>query len=154
MLHAAALLLLRPTLLNHQTPLELLAGRPPNISHLRVFRCHVWIHAPKQQRKTIRPHRHETIYLGHDSPNIIRYTTPSTRIVLKAHFANCKFVEIVFLSIHFTSLSPPTPLTLTALETLSLNPDPQTSLANTEVTKQLNLKDLTNQLPGTGNTIP
>ena len=40
-LYATSLLRLRPTLLNTQTPYELLSGRPPNISHIRVFVCQV-----------------------------------------------------------------------------------------------------------------
>ena len=38
-LHATALLLLRPTLLNVQTPYELVAGRPPDVTHIRTFEC-------------------------------------------------------------------------------------------------------------------
>ena len=40
-LHAAALLRFRPTLLHTQTPLELVSRKLPNISHLRTFGCRV-----------------------------------------------------------------------------------------------------------------
>ena len=56
-LHAASLLKLRPTLLNTQTPHELLSGRPPDISHLRVFGCQVWIPLPDPYRHKIGAHR-------------------------------------------------------------------------------------------------
>lgn len=46
-LHAAALLRLRPTLLHSQTPLELVSGQTPNVSHLRTFGCKVWAPIPE-----------------------------------------------------------------------------------------------------------
>ena len=55
-LHAVALLRLRPTLFNQQTSLELIARRPPNITHLRVFGYLVWVPVPEPQRKTIEHH--------------------------------------------------------------------------------------------------
>ena len=56
-LHAAALLKIRPTMLNVQTPHELLTGRPPNVDHLRTFRCHVWVPISEPRRLTIGPHQ-------------------------------------------------------------------------------------------------
>ena len=130
-LHAAALLRLRPTLLNQQTPLELTAGRPPNITHLRIFGCQVWVPVPEPQRKTIGIHRSEAIYLGYDSPSIIRYMDPKTRAILKARLVNCKFIEHIFPTPPVDHMVKQVPLNLQAPETLTLNPDPQTSLANT-----------------------
>lgn len=46
-LHATALLCLCPTLLNVHTPHELLSGQPPNVAHLRIFGCQVWIPVPE-----------------------------------------------------------------------------------------------------------
>src|ERR1700738_183164 len=63
-LHSAALLRLRPTLLNTQTPYELVAGRPPDVAHIRVFGCQVWIPVSEPRRQTIGPHRQEGIYVG------------------------------------------------------------------------------------------
>jgi hypothetical protein len=166
-LHAAALLKLRPTLLNTQTPLEILSGRPPNISHIRVFGCQVWVPFPDPRRHTIGAHRQEGVYIGFDSPSIIRYLDPLTRTLYKARFANCRFIETTF-----PPISTPIPhpnLTFGAPETLTMNPDPPTSLGNTEVHKLLNLRALAestpdgfstqpriirNPLPGTGNTLP
>lgn len=168
-LHAAALLRLRPTLLNTQTPYELLSGRPPDVSHIRVFGCQVWIPVPDPKRHTIGAHRQEGIYVGFDSPSIIRYLDPSTAALYKARFANCKFLEHKFPTLTLTSPPTASPLIFGAPETLTMNPDPPTSLANTEVTKLLNLKALAentpdgfstepriirNPIPGTGNVLP
>jgi transposase InsO family protein len=50
-LHAATLLRYRPTLLNDHSPLELLFGQIPNISHFRTFGCRVWIPVLNLSRK-------------------------------------------------------------------------------------------------------
>lgn len=70
-LHAAALQRLRPTLLCTQTPHVLLFGRPPNVSHIRVFGCQQWVPLPDPKRLTIGAHRQEGIYVEFDSPSII-----------------------------------------------------------------------------------
>ena len=46
-LHAAALLKLRPTLLHVQTAHELFIGMPPNVQHIRTFGCQVWVPPPR-----------------------------------------------------------------------------------------------------------
>ena len=77
-LHATSLLKLRPTLLNTQTPQELLSGRTPDVSHIRVFGCQVWVPIPDPRRHTIGTHRQLGVYVGFDSPSVIRYLDPST----------------------------------------------------------------------------
>ena len=49
-LHAATLIWLRPSLVDIASPQELLLGRVPNVSHLRVFGCHVWVPILEPQR--------------------------------------------------------------------------------------------------------
>ena len=166
-LHAAALLRLRPMLLNVQTPYELLTCRPPNISHLRTFGCQVWVPLLEPKLRTIGPHRQEGIYVAYDSPLIIRYLEPSTGHLLKARFANYKFIETIFPTLKQTKPSPP--LSFGAPQTLTSNPDPPTSIAETETAKLLKLKALADQtpdgfstedriirnaIPGTGLTLP
>ena len=56
-LRTVALLHLRPTLINVQTPYELLSGRPPNVSHIRVFGCQVWVPISEPKCHIIGPHR-------------------------------------------------------------------------------------------------
>ena len=143
-LHAATLLRLRPTLLNTQTSLEIVSGRVPNISHLRVFGCQVWVPAPEPQLRTISAHRIEGIYIGFDSPSIIRYLTPTSDVLHKARFANCRFLEEVFPLIPSAKTSP---LDFCATQSFTMNPDPRTALAETEVQKILHLHQLATQIP-------
>ena len=144
-LHATALLKLRPTLLNTQTSLELQSGRTPNISFLRVFGCQVCVPISEPARRTIGPHREEGIYVGFHSPSIIWYLVPNTGILLKAQLQNCRFIENVFPKV----MTPESdqPLTFRAPEILTMNPDFPTSLPETEVTKMLHLKSLAEQIP-------
>jgi transposase InsO family protein len=151
-LHAATLLRYQPTLLNDFSPLELFSGQKPDISHFRVFGCQVWIPTVEPKRTTISKHRIEGVYVGFDSPSIIRYLTASTGTMHKARFQNSKFDENKFPSI--TSTKPSLPLEFWALETLTLNPDPRTALADTEVKKILDLKTLAEKLPDGFTNIP
>ena len=144
-LHAATLLRYRPTLLNDFSPLELLSGQKPDISHFRVFGCQVWVPTVEPKRITISHHRVEGIYVGFDSPSVIRYLTPETGVLHKARFQNCKFDETVFPSV--TVSKPNTPLEFWAPETLTMNPDPRTALTDSEVKKILDLKSLAEKLP-------
>jgi hypothetical protein len=144
-LHAASLLKYRPTLLNDFSPLELLLGQKPDVSHFRVFGCQVWIPTVEPKRTTINSHRVEGIYVGFDSPSIIRYLNPATGIIHKARFQNSKFDENKFPSVVATKPSPP--LEFWAPETFTQNPDPRTALADTEVKKILDLKALAERLP-------
>jgi hypothetical protein len=151
-LHAATLLRYRPTLLNDFSPLELLSGQKPDISHFRVFGCQVWIPTVEPKRTTISKHRIEGVYVGFDSPSIIRYLIPSTGIMHKARFQNSKFDENKFPSI--SSTKPSLPLEFWAPETLTLNPDPRTALVDIEVKKILDLKTLAKRLPDGFTNIP
>lgn len=166
-LHATSLLKLRPTLLNVQTPAELQSGRIPDVSHIKVFGCQVWVPVAEPKRKTIGAHREEGIYIGFDSPAIIRYLVPATGILLKARFANCRFIENIFPRLQKSESN--TSLDFHAPETLTMNPDPPTGLSETEVSKLLHLKSMAEMvpdgfatgdriirypIPGTGNTLP
>ena len=144
-LHAATLLRYRPTLLNDFSPLELLSGQKPDISHFRVFGCQVWVPTVEPKRITINHHRVEGIYVGFDSPSIIRYLNPETGVLHKARFQNCKFDETVFPSVIVSK--PNTPLEFWAPETLTMNPDPRIALTDSEVEKILDLKSLAEKLP-------
>jgi hypothetical protein len=93
-------------LLNDHSPLELLSGQIPNISHFRIFGCRVWVPVAEPQQKTIGRHRQEGIYVGFDSPSIIRYVSPSTGILHKARFQNCQFDESHFLLLASSQPSP------------------------------------------------
>ena len=144
-LHAATLLRYRPTLLNSQSSLELVSGSIPNVRHLRIFGCQVWVPAPEPRMRTISAHRLEGIYIGCDSPSIIRYLETRTGVIHKARFENCRFIETIFPTL--LSHTSSSPLTFRAPETFTMNPDPRTALSETEVQKLLHLQSLATRIP-------
>ena len=74
-------------------------GKQPNISHLRIFGCAVYVPIAPTQRTKMGPQRRLGVYVGFDSPSIIRYLEPLTGDVFTVRFTNCHFNERVFLSL-------------------------------------------------------
>ena len=74
-------------------------GHQPNISHLRVFGCAVYVPIAPSQRTKMGPQRRLRIYMGFDSPSIIRYLEPLIGDMFTARFADCHFDETVFPSL-------------------------------------------------------
>jgi hypothetical protein len=51
--------------LNWRTPLELLKGEKPSVSHLQVFGCGAYVHLPDETRKgKLQPKSQLMVYLG------------------------------------------------------------------------------------------
>ena len=71
-------------------------GKQPNISHLRIFGCAVYVPIAPTQCTKMGPQRRLGIYVDFDSPSIIRYLEPLTGDVFTARFADCHFNENVF----------------------------------------------------------
>ena len=95
-MHAASLVGIRPTTYHEYSPSQLVLGKQPNISYLRIFGCAVYIPiAPTQRTKMGHQHRLR-IYVGFDSLSIIRYLEPLIGDVFTARFADCHFNESVF----------------------------------------------------------
>ena len=131
MLYCMPLLRYRPTLLHEHSSLETLTGHPPSVAHFRIFGCPVWVPVPEPERKTIGTHRQEGIYVGFDSPSIIRWVSPKSGVLDKARFQNCQFEEKISPSL--TSPGPSQPLVFAAPQTLTMNLDPMTTLTDSEV---------------------
>ena len=94
-LHAAALVRIRPTSYHKFSPLQLAFGQEPNISHLRIFGCTVYVPIAPPQRTKMGPQRRLGIYVGYESPSIIKYLEPTTGDVFTARFADCHFLRQV-----------------------------------------------------------
>jgi hypothetical protein len=77
-LHTADLIQLHPTAYHATSPLQLVRGNPPNISHLRKFGCTTYVLISPPQRITMDPHRKLGIYVGYKSSPIIKYLEPTT----------------------------------------------------------------------------
>ena len=95
-LHAAALIRLRPSGSQIFSPMQLATGTKPNISHLRTFGCAVYVPIAPPKRTKMGPQRHLEIYVGFDSHSIIRYLEPLTGDAFKARFDDCVFDETLF----------------------------------------------------------
>jgi hypothetical protein len=95
-LHAASLVRIKPTAYHKYSPLQLVLGQQPNISHFRIFGCAVYVPIAPPQRTKMGPQCRLGIYVGFDSSFIIRYLEPLTGDVFKARFEDCHFNETVF----------------------------------------------------------
>ena len=95
-MHAASLIRIRPTSYHEYSPSKLVLGTQPNISHLRIFGCAVYVPIAPTQRTKMGPQRRIGIYVGLDLSSIIKYLEPMTGDVFRARFADCHFNETVF----------------------------------------------------------
>ena len=95
-IHAASLIRLRPITDHDLSPLQLAKGYQPNISHLRVFGCAVYVPIAPTHRPKLGPQRRLGIYVGFQSASIINYIEPLMGEVFTARFADCYFDENLF----------------------------------------------------------
>ncbi|KAM2834989.1 hypothetical protein PS2_031953 [Malus domestica] len=90
---------LRPIATQPHSPLQLVTEYEPDISHLRVFGCAIYVPITPPLRTKMGPQRKMGIYVGYDSPSIVRYLEPLTGDLFTARFADCHFDETVFPSL-------------------------------------------------------
>ncbi|KAK6126928.1 hypothetical protein DH2020_039329 [Rehmannia glutinosa] len=134
------------------SPMQLTLGFEPDISHLRTFGCAVQVPIPPPQRTKMDPQRRLGIYVGFDSPSIIRYLEPMTGDLFTTRFADCHFDEIIFPSmgkdkdvLQNDKQKP--------VENLSWNEqslsylDPRTPKYESEVSRIIHLQNIANKLP-------
>ena len=144
-LHAATLVRFRPTNYHKYSPLQLAFGFEPNISHLRIFGCAVYVPIETPQRTKMGPQRRLGIYVGYDSPSIIRYLEPLTGDVFTARFADCHFDESNFPALGGENKQPKKEI---MWDTKSLEfLDPRTKSCELEVQRIIHLQKIANQLP-------
>jgi len=140
-LHAAMLLRFRPVARQPFSAYQLVTGYEPSVSHLRIFGCAIYVPIAPPQRIKMGPQRRLGIYVGYDSPAIVRYLEPTTGDLFTARFADCHFDETYF---------PPlggdrnTSIPVERQELLWANPnmshhDPRTSQSEMEVRRILDL---------------
>ena len=99
LLHAGNLIHLRPIGDHDFSPLQIVSGSQPNLSHLRVFGCAVYVPIPLKQRSKMGPRFRLGIYVGFLSTSIIHYLEPLTGNLFTVRFADCHFDESVFPSL-------------------------------------------------------
>ena len=95
-IHATDLILHRPTANQDLSPLQLVLSYQPNISHLHVFGCVVYVPFSPTHQTKLGPQRHLGIYFGFQYSSIINYIESLTSEVFTARFADCHFNEDVF----------------------------------------------------------
>lgn len=144
-LHASTLVRYRPSAYNSLTPHHLAFGVVPNVSHLRTFGCEVLVPINSPKRTKMGPQRQKGIYVGFDSPSIIRYMEPTTADIFKARFADCHFFENSFPKLALDNLKEK--LTLQWQASSLFPTDPRTNQCESEVQRILHLSRIANELP-------
>jgi hypothetical protein len=145
-LHAASLVRIRPTTYQKYSPLQLAFGQPPNISHFRIFGCVVYVTIAPPQRTKMGPQRRLEIYVGFDSPFIIRYLEPLTGDIFKARFEDCHFDVNIFPSLGKEKSLPEARQKITWNNLTLSHFDPRTNECELEVQMIIHLQSIANQL--------
>lgn len=144
-LHSASLVRYRPSAYNSLTPHHLAFGVIPDVSHLRIFGCEVLVPINSPKRTKMGPQRQRGIYIGFDSPSIIRYMEPTTADVFKARFVDCHFFEHTFPKLTLQDQREPPDLQWHA--TSPFWSDPRTRQCESEVQRILHLTRIADELP-------
>ncbi|CAH9090012.1 unnamed protein product [Cuscuta epithymum] len=147
-MHAANLIRLRPTAYHKFSPLQLISGKEPNISHLKIFGCSVYVPIAPPYRTKMGPQRRLGIYVGFKSPSIINYLEPMTGDLFTARFDDCHFDETVFPALggDIKEMDPRTKdITWNATNLSFL--DSRTNACEQEIQKIIHLQNVANQLP-------
>ena len=63
---------------------------------LRVFGCAFYVPITPHYRRKLGPQRRLEIYVGFNSPSIIRYLEPTTSDLFTTRFSDCEFDESTF----------------------------------------------------------
>ena len=90
-MHVVSLIRIRPTSYHEYSPSQLVLGKQPNISYLRVFGCVVHVPIAPPQHTKMGPQRRLRIYVGFDSLSFIRYLEPLTGDVFRVNFCRLSF---------------------------------------------------------------
>ena len=146
-MHAASLIRIRPTSYHEYSPSQLVLGTQPNISHLRIFGCAVYVPIAPTQRTKMGPQRRIGIYVGFDSPSIIKYLEPMTGDVFRARFPDCHFNETVFPQLGGEKSIPEGRHEITWNASTLSHLDQRTNQCEPEVQMIIHLQNLANQLP-------
>ena len=92
-MHATTMIRIRPSIYHSYSPLQLVREHEPNISHLRVFGCAVYVPIAPPQCAKIGSQRRLGIYVGYESPAILKYLEPLTGNLFTARFVDYQFDE-------------------------------------------------------------
>jgi hypothetical protein len=66
--------------LKDKTPEEVFSGIKPEVGHLRIFGCHVYIHVPKEKRTKMEPSSKKGVFVGYsENSKAYRIYVPGQR---------------------------------------------------------------------------
>ena len=126
-------------------------GYELDISHLRTFGCAVQVPIAPPKRTKMGPQRRLGIYVGFNSPSIIRFLEPTTGDLFTARFADCHFNETMFPSIGTPKIERAAKQK--RVKVFSWNEknlsqfDPRTPECENEVQRIIHLQAIANRLP-------
>lgn len=147
-LHAGNLIRYRPSAGNGLSPYELVHGFPPSVDHLKVFGSAVYVPIPPLKRTKLGPRRQQAIYIGFDSPSIIRYLSIQTGDTFTAHITMCEFDEKMFPKLGDDNGTPrPMDFEFEQEETKHLHKDPYNGQGEKEVRRILHLHRIAMNAP-------
>ena len=146
-MHAANLVHIRPTVYHEYSPFQLVLGKPPNISHIRIFGCAIYVPIAPTHRTKMGPQRRLGIYVGYDFPSMKRYLEPSKGDVFTTRFADCHFNENLFPPLGGEKSVPEERREITWNVSVMSHFDLRTNQSESEVQRIIHLQNLANQLP-------
>ena len=69
-------------ILKDKTPKEIFTGEKPEAGHLRIFKCQVYIHVPKEKRTKLEPSGKKGVFVGYsETSKAYRIYIPGTRLI-------------------------------------------------------------------------
>ena len=95
-MHVVSLVRIPPTAYHEYSLSQLVLSKQPNISHLQIFGWVVYVPISHTQRIKMGSQQRFGIYVGFNSPFIIRYLEPLTGNIFTARFTDCYFNENIF----------------------------------------------------------
>ena len=146
-MHAANLVHIQPTTYHEYSPFQFVLGKPPNISHIRIFGCAIYLPIASTHRTKMGPQRRLGIYVRYDSPSIIRYLEPSTRDIFTARFDDCHFNENLSSPLRGEKSVPEKRREIPWNAYAMSHFDPRTNQSELEAQRIIHLQNLANQLP-------
>ena len=138
-MHAASLIRIIPTSHHEYSPSQLILGKQPNISHLRVFGCVVHVPIAPPQCTKMGVQRRLGIYVGFDSSSSIKYLEPLIGNVFRARFVDCHFNETIFPPLGGEKLIPEERREITWNASTLSHFDPCTNQCELEVQRIIHL---------------
>ena len=143
-LHTTSLIRIKLISYHKYSPIQLAYGQKPNISHLRIFCCAVYVQISPLQRIKMGPQRRLGIYVGFEFPSIIRYREPLTGDVFIARFVDFHFNETTFPTLRGGTKKLENKITWNISLLSYLNP--RTRQCELEVKKIVHLQSVANQM--------